>query len=91
MSCHLHGPRCRVPWGYDLAHTDSSRPYTLDELAGRPHPPHRFAYPSAREYEQGFYLWRAMRRDARPTWEESQAKLEVLADELGVPREVLTR
>lgn len=61
--CRLHGAGCRTPWGYDEAHTDQREPYTLDHLADRVDPPHRYAYPTARDYEQGFYLWRALRRD----------------------------
>lgn len=89
MSCRLHGPRCRTPWGYDHAHTDSDRPYTDAELAARTEAPHRFAYGPIEDYYFGFYLWRAFRRDDRLTPAESHAKLEALADALGVPREVI--
>ncbi|MBB4931876.1 hypothetical protein F4561_002696 [Lipingzhangella halophila] len=89
MSCRLHGPRCRTPWGYDPAHTDSARPYTDAELAARAEAPHRYAYGPIEDYYFGFYLWRAFRRDDRPTWDEMQAKLEVMADALGVPSEVI--
>jgi hypothetical protein len=61
--CRLHGRGCHVPWGYDPAHTDSHRPYTVGELAGRQEAPHRYAYPSTEEYVNGFRTWRAMRRD----------------------------
>ncbi|MER7937877.1 MULTISPECIES: hypothetical protein [unclassified Streptomyces] len=68
--CRLHGGGCTVPWGYDRDHTDSSSPYTIDELAGRHVPPHRYAYPTAAAYEQGFCLWRALYRDHEPTYLE---------------------
>ncbi|MEU9925106.1 hypothetical protein AB0H51_28125 [Streptomyces griseoluteus] len=70
-ACRLHGEGCHVTWGYDQAHTDSRRPYTLQELAEREAPPHRYAYPTNEAYVQGFRLWRALRRDARPTHLES--------------------
>lgn len=85
--CWLHGPSCRTPWGYDLAHTDSVRPYTVEELADRAEAPHRYAYPTLEEYEAGFRLWRAMRRDGQPTHVESLVsacvKLAPLAAGLG--------
>ncbi|MFC9280967.1 hypothetical protein [Streptomyces collinus] len=61
--CRLHGRDCRISWGYDPAHTDSPRPYTVEELADRQEAPHRYAYPSTEEYVNGFRTWRAMRRD----------------------------
>ncbi|CAL9326856.1 hypothetical protein [Streptomyces sp. SudanB91_2054] len=68
--CQLHGRACRTPWGYDPAHTDSSRPYTVEELANRYEAPHRYAYPSTEEYVKGFRTWRALRRDQEPTYLE---------------------
>ncbi|MFJ4988745.1 hypothetical protein ACIP9H_33715 [Streptomyces sp. NPDC088732] len=68
--CRLHGPNCRVVWGYDQAHTDSQRPYTIDELADREEGPHFYAYPSYQEYQEGFRLWRALRWDSRLTYTE---------------------
>lgn len=65
MGCRLHGPGCAVPLGYDPAHTDSPRPYTLAELQQRPDAPHRYAYPDVDSYRRGFYLWWALRRDGR--------------------------
>lgn len=69
--CRLHGRDCRVVWGYDRAHTDSTRPYTTEELAERESAPHRYAYPTVGEYRDGFTLWRALQRDARPTYLEN--------------------
>lgn len=82
--CRIHGAGCRVPWGYDEAHTDSSRPYTLDELAERPDAPHRYAYPTVRDYERGFYLWRALQVDARLTRAERDAQDSVLLARMGI-------
>ncbi|MFE1767250.1 hypothetical protein ACFW81_23905 [Streptomyces angustmyceticus] len=76
--CRLHGPGCRTPWGYDQAHTDSPRPYPLNELAEREQGPHRFAYSTTEAYELGWYTWRALRRDAEPTRAERDAAFEVL-------------
>lgn len=70
LGCRVHGSSCRVPWGYDDAHTDSPRPYTLDELDARRLPPHRFAYPSLEAYLAGWELWRALKRDEAPTADE---------------------
>ncbi|PNG22435.1 hypothetical protein [Streptomyces cahuitamycinicus] len=61
--CRIHGRGCRTPWGYDQAHTDSARPYTVEELSDRQEAPHRYAYPTAEAYVEGFRVWRAMRRD----------------------------
>jgi hypothetical protein len=58
-----HGPHCPTPWGYDPEHTDSDRPYTVQELAVRPNGPHRYAYPDTDQYVRGWALWRALRRD----------------------------
>ncbi|MBG7704834.1 hypothetical protein HCJ76_43935 [Streptomyces sp. MC1] len=69
-ACRLHGEGCHVTWGYDRAHTDSRRPYTTEELAEREAAPHRYAYPAVQAYERGFRLWRALRRDAQPTYLE---------------------
>jgi hypothetical protein len=73
--CRLHGPDCLIAWGYDPAHTDSRRPYTLDELAERTAGPHRYAYPTADAYREGWALWRALRRDSEPTHLERMVKL----------------
>lgn len=78
MSCRVHGRGCRVPWGWDETHTDSSRPYTLDELLIRTDPPHRYAYPSTEDYVKGWRLWRALRRDDRLTPAEMDAVWEVI-------------
>ncbi|MET9517386.1 hypothetical protein [Streptomyces sp. NPDC002994] len=84
FGCRKHGPRCQVPWGYDEAHTDSARPYTLDELAEREAGPHRYAYPTVTEYEQAFYLWRALRVDARLAKAEQDAKDQVMLARMGI-------
>lgn len=81
--CRLHGEACRIPWGYDAAHTDSPRPYSVDELAVREVGPHRFAYTTVGEYEQAFYLWRALRRDARLNSTEQDAADSVRLARLG--------
>lgn len=65
--CRLHGLGCGIRWGYDPVHTDSDRPYTLDELAARDDGPHRYAYPDNAAYVAGFRLWRALRRDSALT------------------------
>jgi hypothetical protein len=62
-------------WGYDRAHTDSRFPYTLDELAERTEGPHRYAYPTADAYSEGWALWRALRRDSGLTDLERMVKL----------------
>lgn len=68
--CRLHGPDCHIMWGYDPAHTDSTRPYTLQEPAEHTEGPHRYAYPTAAAYEEGWELWRALRRDSGPVYLE---------------------
>lgn len=73
--CRLHGPSCRIPWGYDSEHTDSPHPYTLAELVERAEAPHRYAYASVRDYEQGFSLWRALRRDEELSAAEREARM----------------
>lgn len=70
LGCRLHGQHCSVPWGYDPDHTDSARPYTVDELADRLEAPHRYAYGPYRDYEVAFHVWRSMRRDSRLNAEE---------------------
>lgn len=40
--------------------------------------PNHDGYPTTRDYEQAFYLWRARRRDARLNPEEAAAHWEVL-------------
>ncbi|TDC02111.1 hypothetical protein E1091_01525 [Micromonospora fluostatini] len=77
LPCRAGHPGCRIPWGYDEQHTDSSRPYTLDELAERAEGPHRYAYPSHEEYLQGWRLWRALSVDSRPTRAEADVALRV--------------
>ncbi|GAB2858212.1 hypothetical protein GCM10022221_67130 [Actinocorallia aurea] len=77
--CRLHGQHCRVPWGYDPAHTDRRRPYTLDELADRNEPPHRYAYPDTAAYLDAWHLWRALRRDGRLNPQEAAARLDGIA------------
>lgn len=78
----MHGPGCHKSWGYDPPHTDSVRPYTLDELEGREEGPHRYAYPTTEAYLEGWYLWRALRRDSRLTAGERQAAGLVLESHL---------
>ena len=85
--CRKHGQGCNVRWGYDLDHTDSDHPYSVDELAGRHEAPHRYAYPSVREYELGFYTWRSMRRDDRLTRDEEQAREPMILRRLGISGE----
>lgn len=82
--CRKHGEGCAIPWGYDPNHTDSDHPYSVDELERRQEAPHRFAYPSAREYEFGFYIWRSMRRDDRLTRDEERAREPVILARLGI-------
>jgi hypothetical protein len=72
--CQIHGLPCRTALGWDEAHTDSGRPYTLDELEDRPEPPHRFAYPDADAYTVGFYIWRQIRRDGRLNEQEAAVR-----------------
>lgn len=80
--CRRHGHGCQVPWGYDEAHTDSDRPYTTEELAARTECPHRFAYPTYDAYKEGWRLWRALRRDARPTPAEADTVWNLFLDRL---------
>ncbi|MEO3875514.1 hypothetical protein ABGB18_42605 [Nonomuraea sp. B12E4] len=61
---------------------DPGGPYALDELAERKHCPHMSAYPSVEEYERGFHLWRALRRDGRLTMAESDAKMRVVVEHM---------
>lgn len=75
LGCRLHGQRCQVPWGYDPAHTDSTRPYTVDELAARREAPHRYAYGPYRDYELAFYTWRSLHRDARLNAQEEDVRM----------------
>jgi len=82
--CRKHGRGCSVSWGYDQAHTDSDRPYTVEELGERAEAPHYFAYASNREYEQGFHIWRAMRRDDLLTAAEREARELVFLERLGI-------
>ncbi|GIH95317.1 hypothetical protein ACFFMN_23435 [Planobispora siamensis] len=86
--CRLHGPRCRVPWGWDPAHTDSARPYSVEELAIRPDCPHRYAYATVEDYLQGWRLWRAMRRDDGLSAAELEARYAVVDVEIA---EILER
>lgn len=87
--CRAGHRNCTVGWGYDEAHTDSPRPYTLDELAARTAPPHRFAYPSVEEYVDAFHLWRSLRRDAEQTHAERDIvwrwRVTEMAHQLGKP------
>lgn len=83
--CRLHGSGCAVAWGYDQAHTDSARPYTLEELADREDGPHYFAYPDTAAYEAAWHAWRALRRDSRLTAEEANAADGVRLARLGFP------
>jgi hypothetical protein len=76
-ACRLHGEGCHVAWGYDRAHTDSTRPYTTEELAERLEGPHYYAYPTLEAYQEGYALWLALRRDARPTYLEGLVALAV--------------
>jgi hypothetical protein len=73
-SARLHGPGCRVAWGWDREHSDSDRPYTVDELAARHENPHFYAYPDEDAYLRGWNLWRALRRDG----ELNSAELDVV-------------
>lgn len=78
--CRCPDP-CPIRPGWDRAHSDSDRPYTLAELEHREDAPHFYAYPTVEEYEQGFYLWRAIRRDQRLTAEEHMARLPAFTEE----------
>lgn len=77
--CRCPAP-CPIPPGWDKAHTDSARPYTLDELEHREDAPHFHAYPDEDGYLQGFYLWRAIRRDGRLNPEESEARMTAIEE-----------
>lgn len=81
--CRLHGPGCLIPWGFDHAHTDSPRPYTDQELAGRADPPHRHAYSSHKAYLEGHHLWWVMRRDNRLNRAEADARFDARAEAAG--------
>lgn len=76
---NTHGPACPVPRGWDPDHSDQLYPYTLEQLAGRPEAPHRYAYPGVHEYEQTFHLWRVLRYEQDLTAAERDARLEALA------------
>lgn len=71
--CRKHGRGCAIRWGYDREHTDTDRPYTVDELADRDEGPHFYAYPSHDDYVAGWTLWKALLRDSRPTAAEQDA------------------
>ncbi|PRX91971.1 hypothetical protein [Allonocardiopsis opalescens] len=81
--CRLHGPTCTTPWGYDPAHTDSRRPYTIHELANREAMPHRYAYPTVDDYLAGWKLWLALRRDWQLNPGEARIRFEGVAARLG--------
>jgi len=49
---------------------------TLDELASLPYGPDRDAYPTHGAYDEGWYLWRALRRERRLTLAEENAALD---------------
>ena len=83
-TCRLHGQGCRTPWGYDPDHTDSHRPYPVDELAARADSPHRYAYPDHQAYLDGWTLWKALRRDGFLNQEESEARETVILRHMGV-------
>lgn len=91
--CRKHGAGCVVPWGYNPDHTDSDRPYTLDELNARREAPHRYAYPTLAAYLEGFHLWRALRRDARPNRAEAdvlfRARLASMAEQLSAVQDTV--
>lgn len=82
MTCRIHGRCCRTTWGWDPEHTDSARPYTLDELARRSDGPHRYAYASPEEYVLAWYTWRALRRDARLNAEEARVHWELVEERI---------
>lgn len=82
--CRKHGPGCSIPWGYDPEHTDSPRPYSVDELAERGDGPHRYAYPSHDAHLYGWNLWKALRRDSRLTSDERDAVDSVRLARLGI-------
>lgn len=81
--CRLHGEPCRTRWGWDREHTDSPRPYTLDELAARPDNPHFYAYPMSEEYQAGWRLWRALRLEGHLTPLEDYVRVLARAEILG--------
>lgn len=83
-ACRKHGKGCTVRWGYDREHTDSDRPYSVDELGERIEAPHRYAYPSVREYELGFRTWRAMRRDGRLSADEERVREPMILERLRI-------
>lgn len=80
--CRIHGAGCSAPWGWDRDHTDSERPYTVDELAVRVDGPHFFAYPDADEYEAGWRLWRALRQDGRLNAAEDAVRSRLVLERL---------
>ena len=73
-TCRLHGPPCTTPPGWDPAHADSTRPYTLDELEQREESPHFGAYPDEDAYLLGWHTWRQIRRDSRLNEAESAVR-----------------
>lgn len=89
-ACRKHGRGCSVAWGYDQDHTDTDRPYTLDELADRQDGPHFCAYPSHDEYVAGWQLWKALRRDSRLATAERDAADSVRLARLGIHAESVT-
>jgi hypothetical protein len=74
---------CPVPVGWDRAHSDTLRPYTLDELAARADGPHFHAYPGVEEYQAGWRLWRALRIESRLTPLEDFVRVLARAEILG--------
>ena len=82
--CRKHGRGCAIRWGYDQDHSDTDRPYTLDELADRSDGPHFYAYPSHDEYVAGWQLWKALLRDSRPTTAEQDAADSARLARLGI-------
>lgn len=73
--CRLHGRPCTIPPGWDRDHTDSPRPYTLDELEQRQECPHFGAYPDDDAYLLGWHIWRQIHRDGRLNEAESAVRM----------------
>lgn len=80
IGCRLHGPSCTAPPGWDREHSDSDRPYTVDELAARTQGPHFGAYDSYEDYMAGWALWKALLRDSRLSPQE-RAVVQPMRDE----------
>ncbi|MGK5677576.1 hypothetical protein [Actinoplanes sp. URMC 104] len=79
---------CTVPEGWDPEHSDQQDPYTLEQLAARPRPPHPGAYADdVKAYLFAWQLWKSLQRDNRLTaaerayaqpWHDRQVAVKLL-------------